>query len=347
MQNNENVKIKEMYREERPYEKCEQYGAENLTDAELLAVLLRTGTKGENSLRLAQKILHPETDRGGLVNLPQWTVEQLRQVRGIGKVKAIQIRCLAELARRMAKAEALEGLDFSSPNTIARYYMEDMRHRQKEVMKLLLLNTKARLIGASDISVGTVNATLVSPRELFLEALKKKDVEVILLWDRIDEWMMSELREFEGHGFVSATAADLELGDLADKEEEKAKEEAAKEAADDVARLKKVLGDRVKDVRVTNRLVDSPSCVVGDADQMMTPQMRRMLEAAGHALPEDSYTLEINPQHPLIKRAFAEKDEARFASWAEVIFDQALLADQGTLKDPAGFVKRLNALLIG
>ena len=110
-----------MYREERPYEKCEQYGAENLTDAELLAVLLRTGTKGENSLRLAQKILHPETDRGGLVNLPQWTVEQLRQVRGIGKVKAIQIRCLAELARRMAKAEALEGLDFSSPNTIARY----------------------------------------------------------------------------------------------------------------------------------------------------------------------------------------------------------------------------------
>ena len=120
-------------------------------------------------------------DRGGLVNLPQWTVEQLRQVRGIGKVKAIQIRCLAELARRMAKAEALEGLDFSSPNTIARYYMEDMRHRQKEVMKLLLLNTKAKLIGASDISVGTVNATLVSPRELFLEALKKNAVSIILL----------------------------------------------------------------------------------------------------------------------------------------------------------------------
>ena len=115
------------------------------------------------------------------MNLPQWTVEQLRQVRGIGKVKAIQIRCLAELARRMAKAEALEGLDFSSPNTIARYYMEDMRHRQKEVMKLLLLNTKAKLIGASDISVGTVNATLVSPRELFLEALKKNAVSIILL----------------------------------------------------------------------------------------------------------------------------------------------------------------------
>ena len=122
MQRNENVTIKEMYREERPYEKCEQYGAENLTDAELLSVLLRTGTKGENSLRLAQKILHPETDRGGLVNLPQWTVEQLRQVRGIGKVKAIQIRCLAELARRMAKAEALEG---DTPTaTITGWYKE-------------------------------------------------------------------------------------------------------------------------------------------------------------------------------------------------------------------------------
>ena len=208
-------------------------------------------------------------------------------------------------------------------------YVKRMPEGQKKIYYLIAGNRE-----------GAVN----SP---YLEALKKKDVEVILLWDRIDEWMMSELREFEGHGFVSATAADLELGDLADKEEEKAKEEAAKEAADDVARLKKVLGDKVKDVRVSNRLVDSPSCVVGEADQMMTPQMRRMLEAAGHALPEDSYTLEINPQHPLIKRAFAEKDEARFASWAEVIFDQALLADQGTLKDPAGFVKRLNALLIG
>lgn len=208
-------------------------------------------------------------------------------------------------------------------------YVKRMPEGQKKIYYLIAGNRE-----------GAVN----SP---YLEALKKKDVEVILLWDRIDEWMMSELREFEGHGFVSATAADLELGDLADKEEEKAKEEAAKEAADDVARLKKVLGDRVKDVRVTNRLVDSPSCVVGESDQMMTPQMRRMLEAAGHALPEDSYTLEINPQHSLIKRAFAEKDEARFASWAEVIFDQALLADQGTLKDPAGFVKRLNALLVG
>lgn len=181
----------------------------------------------------------------------------------------------------------------------------------------------------------------------YLETLKKKDVEVLLLWDRVDEWMMAELREFEGHAFVSATAADLELGDLADKEEEKAKEEAAKEAADDVERLKKALGEKVEGVRITNRLVDSPSCVVGTQDQMITPQMRRMLEAAGHSVPEERFTLEINPQHPLIKRAFAEKDETRFAAWAEVILDQAMLADQGSVKDPAGFVKRLNDLLLG
>lgn len=188
------------------------------------------------------------------------------------------------------------------------------------------------------------DAAIHSP---YLEQLKKKDVEVLLLWDRVDEWMMSGLNEFEGKGFLSATASDLELGDLADKEEEKAREEAAKEAADDVERLKKALGDKVEGVRVSTRLIDSPSCVVGANDQMITAQMRRMLEAAGQTVPEDRYTLEINPQHPLIKKAFAETDETKFASWAEVILEQALLADQGMLKDPTSFLKRLNALLLG
>lgn len=122
MQRNENVTIKEMYREERPYEKCEQYGAENLTDAELLAVLLRTGTKGENSLRLAQKILHPETDRGGLVNLPQWTVEQLRQVRGIGKAQQSRSAVLLSLQGGWRRQKLWRGwiflLRIRSPVTI-------------------------------------------------------------------------------------------------------------------------------------------------------------------------------------------------------------------------------------
>ena len=176
-----NNTIKEICREERPYEKCEQYGAENLTDAELLAVLLRTGTKGENSLQLAQKILHPDFIQDGILSIHQWSLEQLTGLKGIGKVKAIQILCLSELAKRLSKAEARKQLDFSAPETIARYYMEEMRHRNREVMKLLFLNTKSRFLGENDISVGTVNTTLVSPREIFLEALKKNAVSVILL----------------------------------------------------------------------------------------------------------------------------------------------------------------------
>ena len=170
-----------MYREERPYEKCEQYGAENLTDAELLAVLLRTGTKGENSLQLAKRILHPDFAQEGILNIHQWSMEQLLEIKGIGSVKAIQILCLSELAKRLPKAEAQSGLNFSAPETIAQYYMEDMRHRKKEAMKLLLLNSKTKLIGESELSLGTVNTTLVSPREVFVEALRRNAVAVILL----------------------------------------------------------------------------------------------------------------------------------------------------------------------
>ena len=170
-----------MYREERPYEKCEQYGAENLTDAELLAVLLRTGTKGENSLQLAKRILHPDFAQEGILNIHQWSMEQLLQIRGIGKVKAIQILCLSELAKRLSKAEAQSGLNFSAPETIAQYYMEDMRHRKKEALKLLLLNMKTKLIGESELSLGTINTTLVSPREVFAEALRRNAAAVILL----------------------------------------------------------------------------------------------------------------------------------------------------------------------
>ena len=167
MENRNTETIKMMYLEDRPYEKCEQYGAEHLTDVELLAVLLRTGTKGENSLRLAQKILHPPFGSEGLLSIPQWSMEQLLKIKGIGKVKSIQILCLAELARRMAKAEASLGLDFSSPDSIARYYMEDLRHK--------------KLISEMDVSTGTINSTLVSPRELFVEALQKNAVSIILL----------------------------------------------------------------------------------------------------------------------------------------------------------------------
>ena len=124
-----------MYREDRPYEKCERFGAENLTDAELLAVILRTGTKGENSLELARRLLHPDLTGKGILNIHQWTMDRLLKIRGIGKVKAVQILCLSELSKRMAKSAAIEGLDFSSPKKIAQYYMEDMRHRNRKFQR--------------------------------------------------------------------------------------------------------------------------------------------------------------------------------------------------------------------
>lgn len=173
--------IKEMNMEERPYEKCEKFGAANLTDVELLAVLLRSGTKGESSLQLARRILHPSFAASGILNIHQWSYEQLRRVKGIGKVKAIQILCISELAKRLAQAGASEELSFDNAKSIASYYMEEMRHQRQENLKLLLLNTKSRLIGTTDISKGTVNASIISPRELFVEALQKNAVYIILL----------------------------------------------------------------------------------------------------------------------------------------------------------------------
>lgn len=176
-----NCKIKELSVDERPYEKCERYGAAHLTNEELLAVLLRTGTKGMNSLELARHILHGNTGENGILNIHRLNLKKLYDIKGIGKVKAIQILCISELAKRLAKESAKEGLIFNIPSTIADYYMEEMRHQKQEIIKLLMLNTKTKLIGEANISKGTVNASLISPRELFITALENNAVSIILL----------------------------------------------------------------------------------------------------------------------------------------------------------------------
>lgn len=173
--------IKEMLEDERPYEKCLRNGAAGLTNAELLAVLLRTGTKGISSLELARNILCATNNTDDILNIHQLTMEKLKKIKGIGSVKAVQILCISELAKRLAKASAKETLCFDLPSTIADYYMEDLRHQKRELMKLLMLNTKSKLIGEANVSLGTVNASLVSPRELFIEALEKNAVSIILL----------------------------------------------------------------------------------------------------------------------------------------------------------------------
>lgn len=172
--------MKEVLLVERPYEKCEQWGAASLTDIELLAALLRTGTRGENALELSRRVLYASGENG-ILGIHHMSMEQLKKIKGVGRVKAIQLACISELSKRLAKASACELLSFTTPSSIAGYYMEDLRHEKQELMKLLMLNSKSRLIGETNISKGTVNASLITPRELFIEALSKNAVSIIVL----------------------------------------------------------------------------------------------------------------------------------------------------------------------
>ncbi|MGB7484025.1 molecular chaperone HtpG [Castellaniella ginsengisoli] len=178
-----------------------------------------------------------------------------------------------------------------------------------------------------------------------LEVFRRKGLEVLLLSDRVDEWMLSYLREFEGKPLASVAKGGLDLDALADEEEKKQQAEAAEAFKPTLERLKTALGERVKEVRATARLVDSPACVVVDEHEL-SPHLLRMLKAAGQEAPEVKPILEVNPGHALVKRLEAQSDES-FGDWAELLLDQAMLAEGASLKDPAAFVKRMNALLLG
>lgn len=177
-----------------------------------------------------------------------------------------------------------------------------------------------------------------------LEIFRKKGIEVLLMSDRVDEWLMSHLTDFNDKKFVSVTRGELELGDLEDEDTRKEKEELEKEHKSFVERIKEKLGETVQDVRVTNRLTQSPSCVVTD-NNAMGSQMVKLMQAAGQPVPEQKFILELNPEHNLVKRMRAESDDARLEQWAWLLFDQARLAEQGNLEDPAAFIHRMNELL--
>ncbi|MET3999503.1 molecular chaperone HtpG [Marinobacterium sp. MBR-109] len=178
-----------------------------------------------------------------------------------------------------------------------------------------------------------------------LEVFRKKEIEVLLLSERIDEWMMGQLFDFDGHSFQDVTKGELDLGETESEEEKKKLEEVAKEHEGLVERLNKVLADRVDSIRITHRLTESPAClVIGDYD--MGLQMRRIMEAAGQKVPDTKPIFEINPEHPLIDKLDKEPDEERFGELALVLFDQAGLAAGAALDDPASYVSRLNKLLL-
>ncbi len=178
-----------------------------------------------------------------------------------------------------------------------------------------------------------------------LEIFRKKGIEVLVLWDRVDEWMLSHLREFDGKQLVSVAKGGLDLEALADEQEKKHQTEVAEQFKPLVERLQESLKERVKEVRVTLRLVDSPSCVVvGQND--LSPHLQRMLKAAGQAAPNVLPVLEINPEHALVKRIQSVTDDS-FGEWANLLFEQAMLADGAQLPDPTAFVRRVNQLLLG
>ncbi len=193
----------------------------------------------------------------------------------------------------------------------------------------------------------TAETFLAAKNSPHLEVFRKRGVEVLLLAERVDEWMVAHLTEFEGKQLASVARGDLGLEKLASEEERKTQEQQAGDLSGLVARLKEALGDSVKEVRVSARLTDSPSCLIAD-DTDMGGNLARILKAAGQKVPESKPILEINPTHALVlrlKEGPAAGDE-KFSDWAHLLFDQALLAEGGALEDPAGFVRRLNGLML-
>ena len=241
-----------------------------------------------------------------------------------------------------------EGLveDHGNKERIAKVLRFASTHTDTEAQEVSLADYVSRMKPEQEkiyyVTAETFAAAKNSPH---LEVFRKKGVEVLLMYDRVDEWVTQHLNEFDGKPLQSVAKGRLELGKLEDEEEKKAQEKEESESKPLLDRIKKALGETVKDVRVTLRLTDSPACLVAD-EHDMGANFQRMLKAAGQNVPTAKPILEINPHHPLVERLRDEQDEDRFADLAKVLFDQSMLAEGGQLEDPAGFVKRLNQLML-
>ncbi len=238
------------------------------------------------------------------------------------------------------------GEDFANKEKIATLLRFASTQSDTEVQNVSLKDYLSRMKPEQEviyyITADTFAAAKNSPH---LEIFRKKGIEVLLMSDKVDEWLLGSLTEFEGKKLQSIAKGDLYLGKLEDEADKAAQKEVEAQAKDLVERLKAALGDAVKEVKVTHRLTDSPACLVaGEHD--LSGNLARILKAAGQKAPESKPILEINPSHRLVEKLSAEADAARFADYAHVLFDQALLAEGGQLEDPASFVKRMNSLIL-
>ncbi len=288
--------------------------------------------------------------------------EILQQSKVIDSIRSGSVRKVLDLLDGMAKNEPekyatfwsefgkvmKEGPaeDYANRERIAKLLRFASTHNGDDTQNVSLADYVERMKEGQKyiyyITADSYNAARHSPH---LEIFRKKGIEVLLLFDRVDEWLVSSLTEFDGKPLKSIAKGELDLGDLEDEEEKKEQKKIAKEFKDLVKRVEKALGDRVKEVRLTHRLTDSPACLVSDLYDMGT-HLERILKEAGQEVPSSKPILELNPEHPLVLKLREEKPGKRFDDWVEVLFDQAVLAEGGQLDDPATFVARLNALLL-
>jgi len=292
------------------------------------------------------------------LNVSREILQESRDVRAIrdGSTRRI-LGVLEDLAENRPEDYALfwnafgqvlkEGVgeDMGNQERIAKLLRFASTHTGQAAQTVTLADYVGRMKeGQDSIYYVTAESFAAAAHSPHLEIFRKKGLEVLLLSERVDEWMLSYLREFDGKKLVSVAKGGLDLDKLADDDEKKHQAEIAESFKPLVERLQASLGEAVKEVRVTARLVDSPACVVVDAGEL-SPHLRRMLQAAGQAVPESRPILEINPEHALFARVQSASDED-FQTWAQVLLDQAMLAEGAQLDDPAGFVQRLNRLFL-
>ena len=236
------------------------------------------------------------------------------------------------------------GEDFANKDRIAKLIRFASTHNDSEEQSVALADYISRTKEGQDaIYFVTADSFAAAKNSPHLEIFRAKGVEVLLLADRVDEWMISHLTEFDGKKLQSVAKGNLDLGNLADEEEKKEQAQEADAFKDLTAKIKEALGEQVKEVRITHRLTSSPACLVaGEHD--MGANLERLLKAAGQNVPGSKPILEINPKHALVQRLKDQADSDKFSDWSAILFDQALLAEGGQLEDPAAFVRRLNDL---
>ena len=237
--------------------------------------------------------------------------------------------------------------DYANRERIAKLLRFASTHNNSDVQDVTLEDYIGRMKeGQEKIYYITSDSYTAACNSPHLEVFRKKGIEVLLMHDRVDEWLVSHLAEFDGKSLVSVAKGDLDLGKLQDKDEEEAAKKVEDEHKDFIKRIQDALGDDVSEVRISHRLTDSPSCLVLGAHEMPV-HMQQIMKQAGHDLPDSKPALEVNPEHALVKRMEQETDDGRFGEWSRLLFEQAMLSEGGQLEDPVAFVKRTNSLLTG